>query len=247
MDITDLKNHYADLLIIQYRLKGRARKTIELSLSAAAADGLPLDLARCFDLDTAEGAQLDILGRIVGISRHVYGLDLSRHYFSFARYADAVPAGRPGFGRYLNDPYPNNFWRRYIENSVLAMTDFEMRECIKIKIIQNNAYSSLKNIVDLFYESFGSDILITDNKDMTMEYRASEAYRKIILIAEYLDILPRPMCVDLTVTAASTSSSSCSSSSLSSSSSSCRSSSSSSCRSSSSSCRSSSSSSSSAA
>lgn len=241
MDLTATLQYYQKLLITQYRIKPKAQKTIALMVNQALCDGLPFTLARCFDLDTAVGAQLDILGRIVGVPRYVYGLDLQHTFFSFVRYNDTT--SRPGFGRYLNNPYPDSLWLRYIQNSTLQMTDFEMEACIQIKIIQNNSYTSLKNISEALWVVFGQHITVTDNANMTILYHADNTYRPILEIADYLGILPKPMGVGLTITVDSTSSSSCSSSSCrssSSSSSSCRSSSSRS-SSSSSSCKSSSS------
>jgi len=246
MDITSILSYYQKLLIIQYRIKPKAQQTIGLMANQALCDGLPVELARCFDLDVAIGPQLDILGRIVGVNRLVYGLDLQHTFFSFVRYND--PAPRPGFGRYLSTIYPQSVWLRYLSNSTLRMTDFEMNACIQIKIIQNNTFTSLADLANAFFAAFGTNITILDNKNMTVVYHADNAYRRILEIAEFLGILPKPMGVGLSITVDSLSSSSCSSSS------SCRSSSSSSCSSrssssscSSSSCRSSSSSSSSSA
>src|ERR1019366_3839809 len=154
MDITSILAYYQKLLIIQYKIKPKAQQTIALMTNQALCDGLPLELARCFDLDTAIGPQLDIIGRIVGVPRYIYGLDLQHTFFSFVRYNDTTP--RPGFGRYLNVVYPTSIWLRYISNSKLQMTDFEMNACIQIKIIQNNAYTSFKDIADAFFAVFGT-------------------------------------------------------------------------------------------
>ena len=236
MDLSATLQYYQKLLIIQYRLKPKAQNTIELMANQALCDGLPFTLARCFDLDVAIGAQLDILGRIVGVPRYVYGLDLTHTFFSFVRYNDTTT--RPGFGRYNSNPYPGSIWLRYISNSILQMTDFEMQACIRLKIIQNNSYSSLKDIGEALWDSFGSAITIVDHQNMSITYYANGDYLNIITIAEYLGILPKPMGVSITAAGGVYSSSSCSSSSScrsSSSSSQSRSSSSSSCRSSSSS------------
>lgn len=241
MDLESLRQHYQNLLITQYRIKSKAKDTIGLSVNQMLADGLPLTLARAFDLDTAIGQQLDIIGNIVGVPRKIYGLDLTHTFFSFVRYTDLTE--RPGFGRYTNNPYPASLFHRYISNSIFSMSDFEMRLCILIKIIQNNKYSSLKDLADALWAVFSNHITISDNKNMTINYHATYQYHNVMLIANYLDILPRPMGVGVNLNLdVNSSSSSCSSSSCRSSSSSSRSSSSSSSSLSSSSCSSSSSS-----
>lgn len=243
MSLEDIYLDYEKTLIVQYRTKDNAKKTVRLLVNQSLCDGLPLELKRAFDLDTAQGAQLDILGRIVGVNRNVYGLELFRTFFEMAFYEDLTPT--VGFGRYNDTPYSTDLFLRYNSNASYSMTDFEMSSVIKMKIIQNNSWSSTKDLVDALYLAFGTDITLTDNKDMTLEYDSVLLYKNVVLICEYLDFLPRPMGVGINVDISSYSSSSSSSSNCSSSSS-CSSScsSSSSCRSSSSSCRSSSSSSS---
>ena len=231
MNLSDTIAYYQNLLITQYRLKPKAKTTIALIVNQALCDGLPMQLARCFDLDFAVGAQLDILGRIVGVSRYAYGLDLTHTFFSFVMYTDTTE--RPGFGRYADKPYTSSIWLRYLSNSVLQMTDFEMLNCLKLKIIQNNRYTNLKDLSEAFWDAFQGGITLTDNRNMTITYEVTPEFYRIVKIASYLNILPKSMGVAISsITESSSSSSSCRSSSSSSrsssSSSSCRSSSSSS-------------------
>lgn len=211
---------YQKLLIVQYRMKPKAKATVRLLANQSLCDGLTLDLMRAFDLDVSLGAQLDILGRIVGVPRNVYGLDLVHTFFELTDYEEETPT--VGFGRYLDNPYSTDLFLRYNTDATYSMSDFEMREVIRMKIIQNNIWSNLKDLVEALYAGFGSEITLVDNKDMTIEYDSSLAFKNVILVCEFLDILPRPMGVSINVEISSYSSSSCSSSS------SCRSSSSSS-------------------
>lgn len=68
MEYTD---YYADLLILQYKTQPKARATISALTEKVIADGLLLDVINGFDLLTAEGKQLDILGKYIGLSRNV--------------------------------------------------------------------------------------------------------------------------------------------------------------------------------
>jgi hypothetical protein len=62
--------YYRSLLIIQYNDKPKAIATIEALAEVGIMNLLPLDLYSAFDLDTAVGDQLDIIGKYVGVSRY---------------------------------------------------------------------------------------------------------------------------------------------------------------------------------
>lgn len=67
--------YYRDLLILQYKGKTKARDTIFALAKLAIVDQLPLQVQDAFDIDTAIGVQLDVVGKIVGCSR--FGRDFS--------------------------------------------------------------------------------------------------------------------------------------------------------------------------
>ena len=73
MTADQLNQYYAYLLIAQYRNLPRASTTIIALVNMISMDLLPLTLLDAFDLDTAVGVQLDILGKYQGITRYSYG------------------------------------------------------------------------------------------------------------------------------------------------------------------------------
>lgn len=75
MTVDQLGEYYANLLIIQYRGKENARATVKALAELAVADNLVLDIQNAFDLDSAIGVQLDVVGKYAGVSR--YGNDFS--------------------------------------------------------------------------------------------------------------------------------------------------------------------------
>jgi len=160
MTLLDILQYYADLLICQYRGKSKASDTIKALVNNSACDGLVQTEQTCFDLDVAIGAQLDVLGRIVGVPRNVYGLDLGHTFFSFTRYIGS-PAS-VGFGRYADQPDSDYFYR-YNNYATYTLTDFEMRFLIKLKIIYNTKYSSFKYLKEAIYSAFGNDIDIAES------------------------------------------------------------------------------------
>jgi hypothetical protein len=66
---TDLEDYYKNLLIIQYHDKPKARATIAQWVDCMTGDGIMTQLWDAFDVDTAIGAQLDAIGKLVGIGR----------------------------------------------------------------------------------------------------------------------------------------------------------------------------------
>lgn len=68
-----LSAYYAKLLIIQYRNKERAKKTITSIAELAMVNLLPTKIRDAFNIDDAEGEQLDFLGKYAGALRIDYG------------------------------------------------------------------------------------------------------------------------------------------------------------------------------
>lgn len=69
--MSEYTDYYADLLILQYKTQPKARATISALTDKVIADGLLLDVINGFNILTAEGKQLDVLGKYIGLSRNV--------------------------------------------------------------------------------------------------------------------------------------------------------------------------------
>lgn len=69
--MSEYTDYYANLLILQYKTQPKARATISALTDKVIADGLLLDVVNGFNLLTAQGKQLDILGKYIGLSRNV--------------------------------------------------------------------------------------------------------------------------------------------------------------------------------
>lgn len=165
---SDLLQYYKNLVIVQYRVQPRALSTVEVLANCATCDGLPDELRVCFDLDTAVGAQLTILGKIVGVPRNVIGLDLEHTFFSFTDY-DGEPASI-GFGDYTDDPYGNDLFLNYFDTASYTLTDAEMRVLISLAIIYNNIWTSLKDIKDALWSDFAGAINVDESTDWADEF-----------------------------------------------------------------------------
>lgn len=71
----ELIDYYANLLILQYRQKPNAYAMIQTLVKPVIMDQLPAQVEAAFEIDTAIGVQLDVIGEYVGISRS--GFDFS--------------------------------------------------------------------------------------------------------------------------------------------------------------------------
>jgi hypothetical protein len=154
--LTALQNFYSDLLIYQYRGMPKAYATIQMVANQSLCDGLFFEFPTSFNLDTAVGAQLTIIGKIVGVPRNIFGINPWATYFNFTRATLPNPAST-GFNRATTPSDADNILRAQVQNTYTC-TDFELLNLIKIKIIYNNCYSSFSQLKKALWSYFEGDI-----------------------------------------------------------------------------------------
>jgi hypothetical protein len=159
-----------NLLIKQYWEKPKAKAEIELLASTSEKTRAFLAaLDPAFDLDNAVGAQLDVLGRIVGISRNVPAV-VPKVYFGFS-----INASSKGFADKFNPlrigaPFFDKF---SIPFTGLQLGDPDYRFFIRVKASLNraSAYLSSDNYIgiqDVVLAAFDGRAYVVDNLDMTL-------------------------------------------------------------------------------
>lgn len=151
-----LADYYSNLLIMQYRDKQKASETIKASVSCETLDGEPLIRQNDFDIETATGAALDVLGKYVGLSREV---------------------------------------KEKVEGGSTILNDDDYRVLLKLKIIINNGRATTSEIKTGLFNTFGNDLRLFDNRDMTYTYLFRTEYNKLLGIILAEDLLPLPMGV----------------------------------------------------
>ena len=167
--IDEVKEYYANLLILQYRNKPKARETIKLGVDIYTGDGLLLQLADCLNIDVAVGAQLDIIGKILGCPRNVPGINNQTKYFSFH-----IDENSLGFSTIGN---PSNGVAKNRNNSILAtytLNDTEYRPLLKFKAFLNVWRGDMGSMDRALYSVFGDTINLKNNQDMSITYEISE-------------------------------------------------------------------------
>lgn len=177
-----------DRIYAQYRTKPKAVAWYNIVRSLAAEIDSGANAVRLmYEIDTAEGAQLDILGRIVVIDRN-YIAPVGLNVIQFASQTN-----NPGeFGD------TTAMFSSLSVDSDMQMTDDLYRLVIKSKIIKNNSDATTESI--LFGMNFllpNAEVLrITDGEDMSFTV---EFYGNITEVERYAllnsTLVPRPQGV----------------------------------------------------
>lgn len=199
--VRSLIDYYINLLIVQYNGKPKARATIQVFIEQLLADGLFFKIRDAYNLDTAVGKQLDIIGKYVGIDRF-YKDDELFDFFAYTDYSEADPDAQQkyGFTDYSVDAAPTqNGTLTY--NSVVSknfrLNDDDYRTIIKLRIIQNHSNHSHKSIDDSMFAFFGDTIVADSEGDMKMVYIVRSPQTEVVRAAIFKEALPRPMGVEL--------------------------------------------------
>jgi hypothetical protein len=196
LTLQETLNYYAEQLIIQYNSLPKATQTIQCLANCSVCDGLIFQLQTAFNLATATGEQLAIIGRIVGVPYHIQGIDLVDTFMTFTNW-NGQPASI-GYNNW-NSPVYGDKWASWLTNAVYTPTDLEMRALIELKIMKNNYYPSLAVIVPALQKAFGGAITVVDNFKKTLSYNFQSPFHNVGTIAEFLgNIVPRPMGCSVT-------------------------------------------------
>lgn len=190
--MTNFIQAYLDLLIYQYYNKPNAQAEI-----TAILDGfndifdLYNSFEKEFDLDTARGKQLDLIGRIVGLSRTVPFL-IPKKYFGFDDDIYTYPFNEL-FDDIVTYPFKEVDEFEYTDGQ---LNDFDYRFFIKGKIAKNFANSDIISINKIVAYLFNDLAEVVDRYDMSLDLYI-DATIDIITVRtiQKLNLLPKPQGV----------------------------------------------------
>lgn len=196
-----LKEEYQKLLIKQFYTKPKARAEISALFNLYADCFDTVDAFReAFNLETAQGDPLDIIGSWVGISRFQPSGE-RKGFFGFKKHTKALPFGQKSGKK--QGGFRSKFAQDFLP---LKLPDKQYRSLIKLKIIKNTAIatatqtgdvslSSLQQAVNFAMEGEG---YLIDHQNMSLTIvitpRADREWLEFIL---RLDLLPRPQGVQI--------------------------------------------------
>jgi len=177
----------------------KARQTISVFVTEAIADQIIKTVNEGFDIQTAIGVQLDILGRYIDANRNVLGITVPSDHFNMNTYFNISGAAH-GFA-YYNET-PTSFLLRYdtyLERTY-RISDELLRSYILLMTKLNKINPTLKECDDLLYDVFGDSLVIVDNLDMTIDYDFTGSDNLTLFqILVLSGSLPRPAGVGVTV------------------------------------------------
>lgn len=187
-NIEDVQEYYANLLILQYRNKPKARETIKAMAELYLGDGLIFDLQNILDIDQAIGAQLDIIGKILGQPREIAGFVFDTNFFSFEN--ATTPYGYSD-KNHLSDGY----FKRYSNSlgSSYSLEDADYRRLLKFKAVYNLRRGSWKDLDEAYFTFFGDEIELINNQNLTVTFNIKASASIAARVAIYLDYIKPPL------------------------------------------------------
>lgn len=195
--VESIIEYYKNLLIIQYNNLPNASATIDAVVRECVADGVAFDVRDGFSVDTAAGAQLDIIGQYVGVNRFYESQDLTGVWFGFSNSEEFEPADVTGYASASDFLSKDGEYLSVFDivGTGYSLSDDDFRTLIKLKILLNNSNFSDKSIDDDLFAIFSGNLYAIDNLNMSMEYFTSADFSLIVKVALAKNLLPAPMGV----------------------------------------------------
>ena len=192
-------DYYVNLLVIQYGNKDKFKSTVRTVVDQFVVENIPYEIRNAFNIDTAVGAQLDILGKYIGINRFYQGQNLLPSAFGFVSYGNTAASTQKGFSNYTDFDTKDGYTLAYkdVLSGNLGLGDDDYRVILKLKILQNTNDHSHKSIDDGLAMFFGDSVRADSSGDMTMDYFVPSDLTAIMSTAIQKKVLPKPMGVGI--------------------------------------------------
>ena len=198
--LEELKEYFADLLIIQFRGAERNRNLIKFLVDLIFANNLAMQIKdKTVNID-AIGKQLDIVGKWVGVSRYYPKEVWDRVFLSFPDYDtirnSSYSQYQGGFSDYTTFNNDDGGFLMYqdwqkVRGKDNELGDEDFRQIIQLKIIKNSIKHTCKNIDDAIWSWSKGNVYTTWNT-MEITYNYNSSYKKIIEIAKDKNVLIKP-------------------------------------------------------
>lgn len=198
IDLESTIEYYTNLLIIQYNKLEKAKATIDLHVRTLLSNNIACQVQDGYDLETAVGVQLDVLGKYIGTDRFFTSIEGIGDFFGMTSYGTLGSDTNIGFTDYANYLTDSGGFLTY--GSLFGagtLEDENYRFMLKLRIVQNNSNHSNGEIDEGLFNFFGTDLVLSDTKKMKIFYFVTGANTNLAIIAFSKGLLPRPMGVGL--------------------------------------------------
>lgn len=195
----ELINYYANLLIVQYNGKPKAKATIALLVVLMYANLVFLQIQNAFNWKEAIGEPLDIIGKWVGVDRFYNGqFFYFRPWFSLVDWNSEPDGLQGGFSTFQTFDENDGGFLTYddILPTQNRLSDEGFQLMIGLKIIKNSINHTAKEIDNAIWNYFGGQVY-TVWSDMTLTYYFPRELNEVIQVAYYKNVLPCPTGVKL--------------------------------------------------
>lgn len=202
-----LEDYYANLLIVQYNGKPKATETIKLLVNLVYVNMILMQIRDSFNWVTAEGEQLDIIGKWVGVSRDYIGSDIwGKKFYSYPTYNKLVPDDltnddlQHGFSDYSTYDTDTGYVLTYadLKTTGANLKDDDYRIVIGLKIIKNSINHTAGEIDKAIWEYFGGDVYTTWQPHEVI-YHYPSSLTSIMNICKDKNVLPAPTGCKITI------------------------------------------------
>jgi hypothetical protein len=183
-------DEYLALITTEHQSRPRFMATVQASVAPfAALQTLMRSYIPSFDVDSAVGRQLDIVGLWVGVNRRI-GVPIGGFYFTWD---DTTATGwNSGVWKGVGDP----------DAGFVDLPDDLFRKLIQAKIEANNWDGGIEGAYRILDAAFnvGDNITIKDNQDMTMTVTIVDVVlppvEQALLTEGYIPIKPAGVEID---------------------------------------------------
>ena len=187
---------YTNLLEIQYNGLPKAVETVKLHCKTLLANMLLWQIRNGFDIETAIGYQLDIIGLWEGVDRYFSGARYENQLW--LAYFDWNDATQPNqyqgcYKNWNNETADDGAYLNYTDviSSTNKLDDESFRLLLKLKIAKNTLINTNKNIDDTINNIFGS-LVYTTWGVQEVTYNYNNSVYNIIKLAQVKKCLLAP-------------------------------------------------------
>lgn len=196
--------YYEALLIAQYANKPKAVGTIGALMGGA--DGLHGLVAGAiynqvrdgFDLLTAVGKQLDFLGELIGPTRFLSTLDLSKNFIGVTTYGAPDMGTVFGIADYDMAQPPSWYLMTYEDFISGKLQDGDYRRVLQfLAAVQRSDYA-YETLDIILFQFFGGNVnlKVTNNMEITYQHLTSDTDNLFTIIRQ-MNLLPAPSGVNI--------------------------------------------------
>jgi len=190
----EIIEYYQRLLIAQYYRQPKAIATVGAYVGEVSGDAIYTQTRDAFDLDTAIGKQLDMLGELRGVRRYFFSLDISKTFMAVPSYDDGDKGSVLGMADYDDPVYPPSwFTMRYDDFISYTLEDEDFRRVIQYLATLHSCDYAYKTLDDLFFRFFGVNANIVEMGSFALKYQhLTSDPDKLYSIIRQMGLLPRP-------------------------------------------------------